>query len=85
MAGTYVVMSGHPFSDVGCRGDRVMCLPPLMVAPGRATRYGVSLVSGALASRCTKVIRVDYCVIVNCRNYEYITGCDIYMCCSMEL
>ena len=28
------------------------------VATHRTTRWGVSLVSGALASRCTKVIRV---------------------------
>ena len=38
MAGMYVVVSGHRCRMFGCRGDDVMYLPPLTVAPGRATR-----------------------------------------------
>ena len=38
VAGTYVIVSGHRCWMFGCRGDRVMYLPPLTVAPGRATR-----------------------------------------------
>ena len=50
----------------------------------RGSRFEASL-SRKIIVRSTKATQDDYCVIVNCRNYEYITGCDIYMCCSMDL
>ena len=55
MAGTGIVVSGHRCRCAGRLGDRVMYLAPSTVAPGRATRECVSLVSGDLVDIRTKL------------------------------
>ena len=85
MAGMYNVVLGHSDRMFGCLGDRVMCLPPRrwrQAAPrgseavclGRSSEHDVLKIYVSLLS-----------YIVNCRNYEYYTVCDISMCCSMDL
>ena len=73
VAGMYIVVSGHSDRMFGCLRDRVMCLPPRRWCQA-APRGSLSVCLGRSSS-----------YIVNCRNYEYYTVCDISMCCSMDL
>ena len=58
VAGSYIVVLGHSCRMFGCLGNLVMGLPRRQWRQA-APRGGESVnVSGALASRCTKYIRV---------------------------
>ena len=87
MAGTVLYCRSTVTGCSGCQCDRVMYLPPLTVASGRATREVFTLVWGTLSSGCTTYIakRVDYGVIQNCRSCIYIIGCDLFKCYNVDL
>ena len=58
VSGRYIVVLGHSCRMFGCLDILVMGLPRPQWRHSTPMRWGVSLVSGALASGCTKVIRV---------------------------
>ena len=60
-----------------------MYLAPLTVAPGRATREVGSLIWGSDTSARTKlnVLIIELYGIFG----EYIIGCDLFMCCNVDL
>ena len=66
VAGRYIVVLGHRCRLSGQPRDGFAALT---VVPRLTTRWGVSLVSGALASGCTKVIRV---VVLYCELPELL-------------
>ena len=85
MAGRYIVVLGHSYRMFGCLGDLVMGLPRRRWRQA-APRGGESVCLGR--SNKQDVLRIYVSLlsyIVNCRNYEYYTVCDIYICCNMDL
>ena len=71
----------------GCLGDRVMCLSDRRRRQA-APRGSEAVCLGRSSEHDVLKIYVELSLlsyIVNCRNYEYYTVCDIYMCCSMDL
>ena len=86
VTGRYIVGLGHGCRMIGCLGNLVMGLPPRQWRHA-APRGRESVLSRALyRAEVLKVIRVVIVLsCVNCRNYEYCTDCDIYMCYGMDL
>ena len=81
VAGRYIVVLGHSYRMFNCLGNLVMGLPRrrwrqavCQFSLGRSSEHDVLTIYVSLLS-----------YIVNCRNYEYFTVCDISMCCSMDL
>ena len=85
MAGIYIEVLGHSDRMFGCLGNLVMCLPPRWWRQA-APRGELAVCLGGSQEQLLKYI---YVLILSdnviCRNYEYNTVCDIYMCYSMDL
>ena len=83
----YIVVLGHNNRMFGCLGNLVMCLPPRRWRRWRqATPRGREPV--CLGRSSEQVLRKYVSLLsdnVNCRNYKYITVCDISLCCNMDL
>ena len=80
----WMVVLGH---SVGCQVVWVTSLLDSRLdggGPGGNTWQSVIFFLG-LTGASTKRIVLILSDNVNCRNYEYYTVCDIYMCCSMDL
>ena len=85
VAGMYIVVLGHSDRMFGCLGNPVMCLPPRRWRQA-TPRGGESVCLGRSSEH--DVLRIYVSLLsynVNCRNCEYYTVCDIYMCCNMDL
>ena len=85
VAGRYIVVLGHSDRMFGCLGNLVRRLPLrrwLQAGP----RGGESVCLGRSSEHDVLSIYVSLLSYsVNCRNYQYYTVCDIYMCCNMDL